>query len=806
MVNRFALAARALARRPGFSLVAVGTIALAIAANTAMFSVVNGVLLHPLPFRDPDRLVTLNVRAPTGFLVSLSIPDYRDWRDKSRVIRSIGASAGWGFTLTGHGQAREIDARVVVGDFFRTLGLEPALGRLIALEEMPDHPGGAAVAVLGHQFWKEQLAGDSSVVGQALILDGDPYTVVGVLPPDVGWSNPGVSIYVPMSNFKLEWEVRGSGWGTRAVARLHPGVTMADAQRDLDRVGREVTAAVGKPVCLPEVVSLTRYLVGDVRAQIWLLMGAVALVLLIAVANVGNLLLARGESRQVELSIRTALGADRRDIVALLLSEALVVSIVGGALGVGAAFLAVKGLVPLLPAAVPAVLVSRIRVDGTVMVVAIGLALGAGLLFGLAPAFRSAGLGVTGAMKSGTRVTDPGGGRLRGGLVVAEIALALVLLVSAGLMLSSLDRLRKVDKGFDSNRVLTAALSPPRRRFASKPEWLAFHDQVRQRVARLPGVKSAAYAVLIPLGNRSWERGIHPDGVPVRDETAQSVLWNIVSPEYFQTMGVTMVKGRGFGIEDRDGGTLVAVIDETMGQRFWPGQDPLGKRVTVEQDSAGVPLYRTVIGVAGNVRHYELTNASRIQLYLPLAQTGDQWGMGLRLIVKTEGPPHRLADPIRATVAEIDPDTPVSDIQSLDQVVDGAMGQSRAVTGVLTAFGGAALALAALGIFGVMSYLVARRTREIGIRIALGAAARDVVWWVGGRAFRLTAFGLALGSLGALAATRLLRGILFEVSPLDPLIFTGGAVVLAAVALLAAYLPARRATRVDPATVLNEAQ
>ncbi len=801
------VAARNLRRRPGFAAVAIGTVALAIAANTAIFSVVNGVLLRPLPFRNPERQVTLDARAPTGFLVSTSVPNYRDWRDRSRVFESFAGEAPWGHTLTGRGPAVDTESHLVLGDFFGTLGLTAALGRVFTPDETASHSGGPSIAVLGHSFWVQRLGRDSSIVGQTLMLDERPYTVVGVLPSGVGFPGPEAEVYLPMAAEPgLPWDDRDSSFGLRAVARLAPGVTVASARLDLERVGREVGQLEGKKPVMPEVQSVETHLVGDIRTPLWILLGAVGFVLLIAVANVGNLLLARGEDRQKELAVRTALGADRGSLVRLLLIEALLVAAVGGLLGVGLAYLAVGALVPLLPTDVPTVLLSRIRVDGAMLGFGLLTALAAGALFGYLPALRSARMNLAGAVKSGSRSVTAGGGRLRAALVVAEIALALVLLVSAGLMLRSLDRLGKVDKGFRSDHILTAAVPLASSRYPDKARWRGFYASLRERAAALPGVDRAALALVLPLGNRSWELRVWPEGTPTEPETGQSVLYNIVSPEYFAALEVPILRGRGFNATDRDGSPLVAMIDETMAERFWPGEDPVGKRVTIgEPDSSGAKVYRTVVGVTKNVRHYQLTAASRVQIYVPFDQTYRRWGMGLHLVLATAGAPSRLSEPLRAMVTQLDPDAPVK-TRPLDDYVGGAMAQSRAMTRVLAAFGASALALAGLGIFGVMSYMVARRTREIGIRIALGAAATDVTWWIGGRALRLTALGLLIGVLGAAGLTQVLRKALFEVNPLDPVTFGLGAAGLAAIAMAAALLPARRATRVDPVTVLADDQ
>jgi putative ABC transport system permease protein len=795
-------AVRALVRRPGFTAVAVGTVALAIAANTATFSVVNGVLLRPLPFRNADRLATMDVRASSGYLISLSIPNYRDWGDQNRVFDAFAASAGWGFTLTGRGPAQRIVARAVMGDFFGTLGLTPHAGRLLTADESPARPGAERLVVLSHAFWRQQFGGDPGAIGQTLTLSGQPFTIVGVLPRGVGFPSPNVELYVPMGfEEDLPWEDRGSSFGTRAFARLAPGVTVEAARGDLARVGNQLREEHGPEAAQPEVRALDEFYAGDVSAQLWILMGAVGFVLLIAVANVGNLLLARGEDRQRELAVRTALGAGRGAIFRLLLTEAMVIAGAGGVLGAALTIPAVRGLGRMLPTDLPALLAAQVRVDLVALAFAVGLALTAGVLFGVAPALRAARGSLGGALVTGMRAT--GAGRLRSALVVAEVALALVLLVGGGLMLRSLGNLRNVEKGFDAEQVLTAAVAISPGRSETKEQWLAYYQEVETRAAALPGVRAAAVALLLPLGDRSWELRIYPEGVPITRESGQSVLYNVVSTDYFEALRVPIVRGRSFTPADRDGTDPVTVIDETMAERFWPGEDPIGKRVTFDVDSVGAPIYRTVVGVAANVRHYELETPSRIQAYVPFAQSLGRSGMSLRLILATGMPAAQLAGSLRALVTEIDPDAPVSDVRPLREFVAQAMATDQAMSRVLAAFGAAALALAALGIFGVMSYAVSRRTREIGIRMALGAAATDVFAWVGGNALRLTMFGVVLGVAAAMGLTRLLRRILFEVSPLDPVVFGAVALILSAVALLAAYLPARRATRVDPVTVLN---
>jgi predicted permease len=797
---------RGLRRRPGFPAVSIATIALAIGANTAIWSVVSGALLRPLPFREPERLVALDVRSNTGFLVSLSVPNYRDWRDRNRVFESFAATAGWNLRLTGRGPAEILDGRAILGDAFGTLGLTPAAGRLFTTTEVVDHEGGAQVIVLGHAFWQQRFGGDPAIVGQTLTLAQRPYTVIGVLPPGAGFPNPTVEFYVPMAALEgVPWDDRDSGFGAWAIARLEPGITLEAARQDMERVNREVRELAGPTAAKAEIGTLTSWYVGDVRAQLWILMGAVGFVLLIAIANVGNLLLARGEDRARELTVRAALGAARGRLIRLLLAEALAIAAAGGVLGAALAYVAVKALVPLLPTEIPVLLRSQIEVDGAVLLFGVVLALVTGLIFGLLPALRSTRVSLAGALKSGGRTTDHGKGGLRQALVVVEVALALVLLVSAGLMLKSLDRLINVDKGFEEGGVLIGAIGPGFGRVPDAVRWRAYYGGLQERAERLPGVTSAAFALLLPLAGRSWELRIHPEGVPVERETGQSVLYNVVSPRYFETFGVPLLEGRAFEAADREGAVPVAIIDETMAEKFWPGADPIGKRVTFETEGdSGPAMYRTVVGVAKNVRHYELIQPSRIQVYVPLDQSARRWGMTLRFGIKTAGDPGTLTAPLRATIAEADPDAVLFQAEPLAGYVDRATARNRAMTRVLAVFGAGALGLAALGIFGVMSYAVTRRTREIGIRMALGAAPKNVMGWVGGQAMKLTVIGLVLGVGAAAALTRVLAKALFEVSPLDPTTYIWVTVLLGATAMAAAWLPARRAVRVDPVKVLGD--
>lgn len=800
---------RALARRPGFALVGIVTIALAIAGNAAIFSILKAVLLDPLPWRDAGELVTIDVKSTRGFYVSTSIPNYRDWRDRTRSFQQYGGEAGWGFILTGRGQAEVVSARAVIGDLFPLLGLEPQLGRLFGAAET--ELGSEPIVVLGSRYWTTRFGANPAILGQALVLDGRPHTVVGVLRPDAGYPNADVNLYVPMGSIPdLPWEDRGSSFGTRIVARLAPGVTAAAALEDLNQATRAVVEQEGRDIATPEVRSLTTYFVGDVDTQIWILMGAVGFVLLIAVANMGNLTLARAEDRRREIAVRTALGAGRKALIRALLSESVMLSIAGGTVGLVLSLGAVRLALPLLPDTVPAALRERIGIDVGVAAFAFVVAALAGALAGLVPALRLSDPDLAQDLREGSRGTGGAGRqRLRAGLVVTEVALALVLLIGASLMLQSLRNLRSADKGFNDEGVLTVRVPLADDRYGTRERRLGFYQELLTRAEALPGVQSAAMALLLPLSQRSWELGVLPDNMPYDREQQQSVLFNVVSPSYFETMGVSLLDGSVFTGAERDETELVAVIDETMAAKFWPGERAVGKRITIDlaegsTDDRPIPLYRTVIGVVKNVRHYDLSTPSRIQVYVPMGQPLARWGATLNLILRAGVPPMALLPIVAREIEAMDPAVPPSGARPLSEYVAGDLSTSRAMGAVLGVFGALALVLSAVGIFGVMSYMVLRRTKEIGIRVALGAAPAQVAAWVARYGVRLAAVGIAAGLLGAAVLTRVLRGLLYEVGPLDPVLYALLSVVLLGVAALATYLPARRAARVDPVTALSQ--
>ncbi len=804
---------RTLVKRPKFAVLAVATIALGIGANTAIFSIVNAVLLSPLPVHQPERLVLPRIYAPvTEHRISLSIPNFRDWRELNRSFETFAANRQVSRTLTGGDRPEIVTTRWILGDFFETLGVQPAMGRWIASDETWE--SAEPVAVVTHGFWQRRLGTEADPLGQTLTLDGQTFTIIGVMPPEFVFPSASTEIFLPMGFYaqSMCWDIRGCSQGSWALGRLKPGVSMAMAQTDMDRVHRELEEREGSRQARVELESLTEAYVGDVSSQIWILMGAVAFVLLIACANVASLLLARGEARRREVAVRTALGAGQRRMVQQLLTESLVLAGAGGILGVGLGYVGLQLLLPAVSDSLPSVMVGRIGLDPTVLAFTLGVTVLAGVLFGIAPSLRVSRTQLTVELKEGGHGTaGRARHRLRSALVVSEVALSLVLLVGAGLMVQSMGELRSVDKGYDGANVFTASIPLPRFRYEDKEAVWGFYQRLGRRIEALPQVDAMSFSNLVPLQSNSWERSIWPEGVPTDDPEIQfSVLFHMVSPEHFGVLGIPLLRGRLFTEADRDGGDRVAIVDETMAEKFWPDEDPIGKRVTFETEAMedhnaqGVRIYRTVVGVVKNVRHYELESPSRIQLYVPMAQSGTSWSSGMTLLAKTSGDPLALSNAVWREVQALDSDVPLRNIKTAEGYVQESMASTTVVSALLAVFSGLALVMSAIGIFGVMSMSVVQRLRDIGIRMALGARGSDVVRMVAGQGLVITLIGIGVGLVAALALTRVMTTMLYQVDPIEPATFSAVSAFLIVVALAAAYLPARRATRVDPVIVLKE--
>ena len=563
---------RSLRKRPGFTAVVVATIALAIGANTAIFSVVNGVLLEPLPLEKPDELVVPDVISTQGFSISLSIPNFRDWRERSRVFESFGANMSRTPTLTSGDRPEVIQVRYVLGDYFETLGVQPIIGRIIPSDETWE--GAEPVAVVTHRFWQNRLGGQSNPLGSPVTLDGRTYTVVGVMPKSFVFPSATTEVFLPMGHISedLCWDVRGCSQGTWAIGRLKAGTTIEMAQADMDRVHREIVETEGRDQARPELQTLSSFYVGDIARQIWVLMGAVAFVLLIACANVASLILARGEGRRREIAVRSALGAGRGRMVRLFLAESGVLAFVSGIIGIGIAFVTIKVMVPAISGNLPTPMVEKIGLNGPVLLFTAFVTIAAGITFGLLPALRVANPNLQNELKEGGRGGSTGAARqrLRSSLVVAEVALSLVLLIGAGLMIQSLRKLQSVDKGFVIENIFSTRIGLPGIRYDTKDKTWGFFQEYRDRVAMIPGVEQAALTQIVPLQGNSWEQSIFPEGIEITPDNGSSVLYYIVTPEYFDVLNVPVLQGRTFNSADRDGSTLVAVIDESMADKFWP--------------------------------------------------------------------------------------------------------------------------------------------------------------------------------------------------------------------------------------------
>jgi putative ABC transport system permease protein len=799
---RFAL--RALAQRPGFTAVAVITVALGVGANTAIFSVVNGVLLRPLPYPEADRLVLVWTTTGEG-INAAAWPEYEDWRAQSRSFEAMAVARSQSVTLVGSAEPERVTGAFVTASVFDLLGARAALGRTLRPEET-EPATTQPVAVISHGLWTRRFGADPAVLGRTLVLNGHPRTVVGVTGPEFeagrapfnGWFM-GTEVWLPVADFPNANGLARGQTELLVLGRLRRGITLEAAQSEMAVVAARLEKAYPDTHARRTVrlASMHEQLVSDVRPALLVLLGAVGFVLLIACANVANLLLARAAHRQRELALRSALGAERRRLVSQLLTESLVLATAAGALGalLGALFL--SGLVALVPA--NAGLPENLAIDRTVLAFTAVLSLLTGVVFGLAPALQSSRPDLVAVLREGGRsVGGAARRRFRDSLVVAEVAVSLVLLVGAGLLLRSVVALHGADPGFRSERLLTMEFRLPTARYAEPRQIAAFFREILGRMGALPGVESVALVRAVPLSQNGASSAYEADGLapaaPGREPRTQT---NIVSTGYFRTMAVPVLRGRDFDERDTAETTPVAVVSATFARTVWPEQEALGRRLRLK----GAEHWLTVVGVVGDVKHGSLTDPPAAQVYTPHEQDPRIFAC---VVARTKGDPLAMAGPIRQAIWSVDPQQPVWRVRSMDDLLASVRGPARAITILIAAFAAVALLLAAVGIYGVMAYLVAQRTREIGIRMALGASARSVVRMVVVRGMRLTLVATLVGIVGAVALTRTLSTLLFGVGPLDPLTFAGAAAVLGGAALLASWLPARRAARVDPVVALAE--
>jgi putative ABC transport system permease protein len=806
-------AVRVLLKQPGFALVAVVTLALGVGANTAIFSVVNAVLLRPLPYEDAGRLVFLwenNQRAGANFM-SISLPNLRDWKEQSHSFEQIGATRNASFTITGGGEPERVQGEQAEADMFAAFGTRPLLGRAILPDD--DRAGGDRVVVLSQRLWQRRFGGDPKVLGRTVTLDGETFTVVGVMPAEFNVATGPTELWVPLGRFKpgLPQE-RDNHPGIVAVARLKKGVSAEQARAEMADIARRLSDQYvenrGNGV---SVTPVEEQLVQGVRTVLLVLLAVVGFVLLIACANVANLLLARAASREKEIAIRVALGAGRLRVARQLLTESFVLALAGGTGGLLLALWGTDVLVASLPANSFIPRQDEIGIDAGVLAFTFAASLLSAFVFGLAPALQASKSDPNESLKEGGRGASAASNRLRKALVVAEVALTLVLLIGAGLMVKSAVRLSEVDPGFDPANVLTMRINLPEARYADGARWADFYRRLDERVRALPGVEASAISSAVPLVGGGSEAGVIAEGRPVPRGPAESTpaLYQAVSPDYHRAMGIKLLRGRYFNEQDTASAQPVAVVDETLARRFWPNEDPLGKHISFENRGTPdnlQPNWREIVGVVRHVRHYQLERESFVEVYAPFDQLPiwmQKRRPAMSVVARTAGDPAALVSAVRGEVRALDPEVAVFGVNTMTGVLSGAVAQRRISTWLLAAFACVALVLATVGIYGVLAYSVAQRTREIGIRMALGAQTRDVLRLVLGQGLLLALAGVGLGVCGALALTRLMAGLLYGVSATDPATYALISLLLVSVALLACLIPAWRATRVDPMAALR---
>jgi predicted permease len=808
-------AVRTLAKARGFAVVAVLTLALGIGATTAMFSVVNAVLLRPLPFRQPEGLVALGEfntqrQAPEIPRGSFSYPELLDVRQRNHSFESVALYSSGSFTLTGAGAAVHVNSDNVSAGLFQMLGVQPVLGRsFLPSEDDPGHH----VAILANEFWRGFFHSDPNVVGRSVNLNGRSFTIVGVMP--AGFQFPiretprdvwvTFSLWAESDNPKDPPLVsqRGAHSG-QTIARLRPGVTLAQANVDLASIARQLSAEFPKQ-SLHTGMAASReidYLLGKTKTPLLVLFGAVGLVLLIACANVANLLLARSSARSAEIAIRAALGASRARIVRQLVTEALVLSLSGALMGVGIAIWALSAIVRFYPANLPRA--EQVGIDLPVLLFTMALGIGTGLLFGLAPAMKASVANLTEAMREGRTMTAAGAQtHWRSALVVCEVAMGVMLLIGAGLLLRSLNRLTHADLGFNPEHVLTANFDLSDTGYDPDKK-VQFISELMERTRALPGVVHAAAALPMPLDRQDgWSVAFNFPDHPVPESSEPEAQFYIVQPGFFETMQMSLVRGRTFDKRDQRNSDPVVVVTASFASKFFPNEDPIGKHVIVGAgDSAARKKFRNreIIGVVGDVRNSDIAQAPIPTYYMPMPQL--MWGTPT-LIVRTAGDPTAITGALRKTLADMDPEAPLYEPRTLVELLALDLGRARFQAILLAIFALVALVLTAVGLYGVMAYSVAQRTHEIGVRMALGASRNDVLAMVLRRGVVLTVAGIAAGIVGALALAKVIESLLYQVPPRDPATYVVVVLTLGTVALLASFLPAMRATKVDPMVALR---
>ena len=793
MIQDLTYGIRWLRKNPGFTSLAVLMLAVGIGVNTAMFSVINAVLIQPLPYAEPDRIVWMNESGPEIRSRMVSYPNFADWRARNQVFEAMSTFRGWYVNITGTDKPESVNARMVTHDYFKVMRVSPFMGRDFKAED--DQPGAAPVTLISYATWQKRFGGDPNVVGKEIHLDDKSHTVIGVLPESFVHQGPPP---LWMLIGPMDWKGRDVRTAGSVIARLKPGVSIEQARSDMNRIEQELiqeypTENAGANVI--NVLSLQESITGNVGTGLKILFGAVSLVLLIACANVANLLLARGAARRKEFAVRAALGASRFRIFRQMLVESLLLAITAGVFGVILATWSISLLSRVAHETVPRM--SGLELDARVLGFSFLVSLLTGVIFGVIPALRTSKTDLQETLKnSSTTTTDPHGKRVRGVLVVAEVALSVTLLVGAGLLVKSMVVLLQTDYAFNPDNVLTMELKVSRGRYQKEGELSRLLHRVLDNAKAVPGVESATLTSTLP-GLRDWQREIWPEDHEVSHGQLINVDWSIVSADYFQTMSVSILEGRTFTKDEDEQGKPVVLVDETFARRFWPNQSAVGKRI-----SYGNPRWHEIIGVVKQVGLYGSEAKPLIKIYTPFGPYAAQRNSKLSIRSSTSDPGALTAAVTRA-IHEIDQDLPVTEVMALENILARESSTRRFNALLFSVFAALALVLAATGVYGVLSYSVSQRTHEVGIRMALGAAHRDVLRLFMGQGMRLVLLGLVIGLGGAFALTRLMSSLLLGVSTTDTTTFVVVAAVLVLVGVIACYLPARRATRVDPLVALR---
>jgi len=795
--------ARMLRKNPGFTAVAVLTLALGIGANTAIFSLVDGILLRPLPFAEPQNLVSITGTYPKGAFVAL--------RGQMKSVNVAAYFEGHEFNLTGRGDPLRLSGVLVSAQFFNVLEARPELGRTFYPGE--DQAGQDNYVILSHSLWEQHFNSDPSIIGHSIELEGVSRQVVGVMPADFNFPSSKTQVWIPLDNDPRDTIAYWAGDFMPVIGRLRPGATIGQARAEIRMFQSRVFKLFPWPMPADwnndiSVVALRNGMVADVHDRLFLLLGAVGLILLIACVNVANLTLSRAATREKEIALRTAMGAERGRVMRQLLTESVLLAFFGGALGILLASEGLQLLKVALPADTPRL--ADAHIDWRVLVFTAALAILTGLLFGLAPALHSSRAALVESLKStGRGASGAVSQKLRSGLAIAEVAFAVLLVIAAGLLIRSFVALSHVDPGFRSERLLTARITPNEEFCSDAARCISFYHELQDRLQAVPGVHSAAFVNTLPLDGRVAKRSLEIENKPVPPGEVFPLFWmNVVTPDYFRVMSIRVVAGRGFTPADNSGKPPVALVSLSTARRFWPGRSPIGSHVLLNGDTD----WRTIVGVVSDVRAYDLQKDVpdwiNGTIYFPYATNatleGGRVPSDMTVVVQSSLDELQVQSALRLTIAALNPEVPTSEVKPMRAVVSESVSTPASTTELFVAFAGLALVLGLVGIYGVLSFLVSRRTREIGIRIALGAQRRDVLWLIMKEGAKFSLIGITLGLVSALAIARLLGSQLYGVSPADPVTFLAAAILMTAVTFLACYIPTRRAMRVDPLVALRQ--